>query len=293
MLWIIFGIVANLFFAISATIDKSMMNHKFKLVKTNAIKTFYDGMILLFFGIIFFDVNFFNEGVLIAAALGFIYATAGVLDFNALRLKDVEEVVPFSQSSMILLTFLGSLLFLGEKPIIVNYVGLVVILIGIYVMLSNDGIHIPKIDKGFFFMSSSVILLVIYSLIVKKTLFNVEPINLAIMMYFFTTFFLILYQLIFEKKKVKEVFPNNIKYFKTFGAAFFGAIGMLCSYTALSIADVSKVMPLVGLQSVFVFLIATIFLREKFFWHRLFGTIIIVSGITLVTMTEFLLTFKM
>jgi len=33
------------------------------------------------------------------------------------------------------------------------------------------------------------------------------------------------------------------------------------------------------LQSVFVFIIALMFLKEKFYWHRLIGTIIVVIGI--------------
>jgi uncharacterized membrane protein len=55
-------------------------------------------------------------------------------------------------------------------------------------------------------------------------------------------------------------------------------------YTALSQANASKVYPMAGVSSVTVFLLATMFLKEKFHWHRFIGTLIVVFGIYLISL---------
>jgi uncharacterized membrane protein len=55
-------------------------------------------------------------------------------------------------------------------------------------------------------------------------------------------------------------------------------------YTALSLANASKVYPMAGVSSVMVFLLATLFLQEKFHKHRFIGTLIVVLGIYLISL---------
>jgi uncharacterized membrane protein len=55
-------------------------------------------------------------------------------------------------------------------------------------------------------------------------------------------------------------------------------------YTALSQANASKVYPMAGISSVTIFLLATLFLREKFHKHRFIGTLIVVIGIYLISL---------
>ncbi len=66
-------------------------------------------------------------------------------------------------------------------------------------------------------------------------------------------------------------------------ASFFGAMGTFLLYSALAIGDASKVFSIAGLQSAFIFIIASLFLKEKFRWHRLGGTMIIVAGVFLIS----------
>jgi len=161
-----------------------------------------------------------------------------------------------------------------------NYTGIALILIGVYVVLSKDGFKLPKLDKVIFLISVMVILDVVYLLSVKKLLFEIEPINLAIMLYFSSTIILACYLL--SSKKQKKLF--DIKSSKIIVAAFFGAIGTFLLYFALSIGNASKVYPTVGLQSVFIFIIASVFLKEKFYWHRLIGTLVVFVGIFLISL---------
>jgi uncharacterized membrane protein len=67
-------------------------------------------------------------------------------------------------------------------------------------------------------------------------------------------------------------------------ASLFAATAVGLLYTALSQANASKVYPLAGISSVTVFLLATVFLQEKFHRHRFIGTLIVVLGIYLISL---------
>lgn len=282
-LWLILGLLSFLSYAISASIDKYMMNLKYGVFRTNTIKMFFDGVILLIIGLIFFDLNFTPNIILWSLILGVIYALGGIIYFTVLKLKDIGQVVPHLQSSEILLVFVGSLLLLNEIANIFNYLGVFLILIGVYAVLSETGIKFPRLDKAFFLVLAIVIMNAVYWLLVKKLLFDIEPITLAIMMYFSTTLILFVYQVLFRKQSLSSLISFKPKLPKIILASFFGAMGTFLIYSALSIGDASKVYPIAGIQSVFIFIIASIFLKEKFRWHRMIGTIIVFAGIFLIS----------
>ena len=278
-----FGILSYFSYAISTSIDKYMMNKKYNVIKTSTFKMFFDGIILLIIGLIFFNLNFTYNLFLWSLVLGVIYALAGIIYYNSLKLKDVEEVVPSIQSLTILLIFIGSIIIFKELVNFFNYIGVILILVGVYLVLSKNQLKIPKLDKAIILIVLIIILTTIYSLLVKKLLFHIEPINLAIMMYFSTTIILVFYQLFFKRESLSSLFQFKPNISKIMIAAFFGAIGTFLIYYALSIGNASKVYPLAGLQSVFIFIIASVFLKEKFYWHRLIGTVVVFFGIFLIS----------
>ena len=279
-----FGILSYFSYAISTSIDKYMMNKKYNVIKTSTFKMFFDGIILLIIGLIFFNLNFTYNLFLWSLVLGVIYALAGIIYYNSLKLKDVEEVVPSIQSLTILLVFIGSITVFKELVNSFNYIGVILILVGVYLVLSKKYLKLPKFDKAILLIVLIIILTTIYSLLVKKLLFHIEPINLVIMMYFSTTIILVFYQLFFKRESLSSIFQFKPNISKIMIAAFFGAIGTFLLYYALSIGNASKVYPLAGLQSVFIFIIASIFLKEKFYWQRLVGTVIVFFGIFLVSL---------
>jgi len=198
--------------------------------------------------------------------------------------EDVEEVVPFIQSLRILFIFVGSLILFSETANFLNYLGIVMILSGLYLVLSEKGLKIPKIDRIFFLMLIGVLLGVVHAFLVKGLLFNVKPIDLAIMMYLSTTLILFIYQILFRKRFLKSFIDFKQKISKILLASFFGAIGTLLLYLALSLGDASKIYPIAGVQFIFVFIIGSIFLRREFRWYRLIGIITVFAGVYLVSL---------
>lgn len=282
-LWLVLGILAYVSFAISTSLDKYMMNVKCDIIQTSTFKMFFDGLILLIVGIAFFNLAISQDLILWALILGVLYAIGNIIYYKLLKIKDVEEAVPASQSLEILLIFIFSIILFSELVTISNYIGVALILIGVYAVLSKTGLSIPEFNKGFVAILSVVAVNITYWLLVKKILFDVKPIDLAIVMYFSTTIILVIYQLIAKKNIIKDVLKFKSHMPTVIVAAFFGAFGTLLIYSALAIGNASRVYPIAGVQSVFIFIIASMFLKEKFYWHRLAGVIAVVFGIFLVS----------
>ena len=133
-------------------------------------------------------------------------------------------------------------------------------------------------------MLIEVFLGVIYALLIKGLLFDMKPIDLAIMMYFSATLILFMYQILFRKNLVKSIIDFRPNISRILLASFFGAMGTLLLYSALSLGEASKIYPIAGLGSVFIFIIASIFLRKKLRWYRLIGIIIVFVGIYLISL---------
>lgn len=274
------GILAYFFYAISTSIDKYFMKKGHHPNNVNAFKMFFDGIILLIIGFLFLDLNFSFKLIFWSFLLGGMYAISGNLYFRSLKLRDARVITPYYQSLIILIVFISSIIFFEESVNFYNIIGISFILIGVYTILSKNGIKIPKLDTAIFLISIAIIIDSIYFLLVKKLLFDFEPINLAITVYFSSA--LVLFFFMFFSKKQRMSF--DIKSSKIIISAFFGAIATFLIFTALSIGNASKVYPLAGIQSVFLFIIATIFLKEKFQWHKLIGVLIVVLGIYLVSL---------
>lgn len=280
--WLILGILSYLSYAISSSIDKHLMNCKYEPLKTNTIKMFFDGLILLAVGFIFFDLTFTLNFLPWFLALGILYATAGVIYFTVLKLKNVSEAIPLMEALGLFFLFTSSVIVFNESLSPFNLLGVLFIILGIYLMLVKNLFEIPKLDKAFYLILFTVALTTCYSLMVKNILYTIEPIDLAIMMYFSTVTMLFLYQIIFEKRRFPQL-VSNIEIRKVFISSFFGAMGTLFLYVALSYGYASLVYSLSGLKSVFIFFIAWLLLKERFSWYKFIGVLIIFLGISFIT----------
>jgi len=102
-------------------------------------------------------------------------------------------------------------------------------------------------------------------------------------MYFSATLFLICFQILYRKHSSDIITNLRSRVPKIASASFFGAIGTIFLYSALSLGYASKVYPIAGLTSIFIFIIASFFLKEKFYWYRLIGIVFAFFGIYLIS----------
>ena len=256
----IFGGLAYLLYAISTIIDKLFMQGGHRPLCTAAFKMFFDGVIVLALGITAFDLNITSDLIWWSLLLGLFYGLGSVSYMRAIKIKNVDEVIPVFQSAKLLIIFVFGLFLYNENATLFNFVGLGLILAGIYLVLSKKGVHLPKFDEGFFHIILLIFFSVAYALLAKRLLVEVQPIDLVITMYFSSALVLSVYMLSFKKHRCQFDFRSS----KIIIGALFAGVGTLLLYKALAIGDMSKVFSLSGLHSVFTFLMALLFLKEKF-----------------------------
>jgi len=270
--WFTLTILSCLALSISTLLDKHLMNKNCDPLGICTFKWFFNGAILFIIGLLFFQPNY---KFLAPAILGVLYAIMGILYFNALKLKDIQVVAPF-QASTSLFVFLGALVFFHESATFLNFIGVLLIIAGVYLVLL-DGCKIPKLDKAFFLILLIIFFSTIYSLLAKKFVADIKPIDLAAVMYLSSAVVLFAYAATKKFKSLK--LKGN---FRAIWPSLFGCVGTLLLFIALTKGDASKIYPIAEVRSVFIFFLASLFLREKFKFSRLAGTIAVFIGIYLV-----------
>jgi uncharacterized membrane protein len=284
-LWLVFTLTGYSIFAIAATLDKYMMNQRYHPVTTVLLRTFFNGLFLGTAGLLFLHLSITPAMLLLSLIPAALLVVSFVVYLWVLQRKNASEIQPFSQSLDALFIFLAAIALLHEVARPENYVGIVVIVVGIYLVLAKHITKIPHLDRHLVFIAALVPIDVAYALLVKLFLSDVEPIPLATSIYLLSALLLALVSLFMRRR---ELFTSNALKQQlriVIPASLCAATGAGFTYTALSLANASKVYPMAGIDSVMVFLFATVFLKERFHKHRLIGTLIVFLGIYLISLS--------
>lgn len=201
-----------------------------------------------------------------------------------LQRKNASEIQPFSQSMDTLFIFIAAIVLLGEAARLENYAGILVIVIGIYLVLAEQITAVPRLDRNLVIIAALVPIDVAYALLVKTFLGSADPIALAVCIYLLAFFMLTLVSLLFRHRKqlIPVSLRPQLRIVVPASLCAAAAAGFL--YTALSLENASKVYPMAGVSSITTFLLATMLLKEKFYWHRFIGMLIVVLGIYLISL---------
>ncbi len=283
-LWFIYAIIGYTIGAVSATLDKYMMNRMYHPVTTVLLRTFCNAIFLGTGGFLLLNMRLSTSLLLLAAIPAFLLAFSFVVYLFVLQKKNASEISPFSQSLDTLFIFLASIIILNEPARLENYVGILVVVIGVYLVLTEHITKVPRLDRSLMIIIALVPLDIAYALLVKTYLGDTDPIALAVSIYIMA--FLILFIVsILLRRRINNKATSLMPQLRTvLIASFCAAIAAAFLYTSLSVANASKVYPMAGINSVAVFLLATVFLKEKFHKHRFIGTIIVVLGIYLISL---------
>ena len=283
-LWFIFSLLGYMLFAVSGILDKVMMNNQYHPVTTVLLRTLFNAVFLSSAGLLFLNLNISVSLLLLAAIPAFLLMVSFVIYLRVLQRKNASEIQPFSQSLDVLFIFLASIILLHEQAILANYVGILVIVIGVYLVLSQHITKVPHLDRNLLIIVALVPIDVAYALLIKTFLGTAEPISLAVSIYLMAFLMLTIVSLFMRRQlqPTKTYLKSQLR--TVLAASLCAATGAALTYTALSQANASKVYPMAGISSVTVFLLATVFLKEKFHLHRFIGTLIVVLGIYLISL---------
>lgn len=281
-LWLLLGIAAYFLYALSSSVDKHLMNEEESALAVNSIKMLLDGFVILVIGVFFLNFEPSIKALKFSAFLGVLYAVAGVLYFKVLQEMDANVAIPVAHSSKIAAIFVLSILLLGEFVLIENWIGVIFISLGVFFLLSRGGLHSPDLNKGMKFLLANLAVGIAYRLSSKVLLADINPETLSTIMYFTSGIFLVAYQRGSKSMEGMRSILDSKKLPKVGLAALFGGSATLLLFKALEIAQASQVYPLAGAQSLFIAVIASIFLGEGLSIKKVAGIVSIVIGIFLV-----------
>jgi len=283
-LWFIFAIVGYMIGAIAGALDKYMMNQQYHPVTTVLLRTLCNAIFLGTAGLLLLNMQLSPSLLLLAAIPAFLLAFSFVVYLFVLQKKDASEIQPFSQSLDTLFIFLASIVLLHEPANILNYVGIIVIVIGVYLVLTEHITKIPRLDRSLLIIAALVPIDIAYALLVKTFLDTAEPIAFAVSIYIMATLMLLVVSLMLRRYMNNKTASIKPQIPTVLVASLCAAAAAAFLYTALSQANASKVYPMAGVSSVAMFLLATMFLQEKFHKHKFIGTLIVVVGIYLISL---------
>jgi uncharacterized membrane protein len=283
-LWFILCLLGYSISAVSSTLDKYMMNLQYHPVTTVMFRTLFNGLLLGIAGVLILHIHLSTSLLLLAAIPALLLAASFVIYLRVLQRKNASEIQPYSQSLDVLFIFLSSVVFLQESVAWENYLGIIITVIGTYLVLAEHVTKVPHLDRWLLIIAALVPLDIAYALLIKTYLGSAEPISLAVSIYLLA--FLILTAVLLILRQTQQVTRNYTRprLRTVFVSSLFAATAAGLLYTALSQANASKVYPMAGISSVAVFLLATVFLQEKFSKHRFIGTLIVVLGIYLISL---------
>ncbi|MCX6671632.1 MAG: DMT family transporter [Euryarchaeota archaeon] len=283
-LWFIFAILGYTIGAISSILDKHMMNRLYHPVTWVLLRTLFNAVFLGTAGLLLIHLQITPSLLLLAAIPAFLLVISFVVYLFVLQKKNASEIQPFSQSLDTLFIFLAAVIFLHEPASLPNYVGILVTVIGVYLVLTEHITKVPCLDRQLLIIAALVPVDIVYALLVKTFLGTADPIALAVSIYIMAFLMLLVVSLLL--RRYIHTTPASLKpqLRVVLVASLCAATAAAFLYTALSQANASKVYPMAGVSSVAVFLLATVFLKEKFHRHKFIGTLIVVIGIYLISL---------
>ncbi len=204
----------------------------------------------------------------------------------AISKREVSEVIPLLSFSMLFSVFL-SFIFLGEELKIIDYLGIIMIFCGAFVLESGKSKlksiwhHFKK--KYVFITLLAAFFLAIYYLLIKVIL---SPgirtmVPDATTLLFFTRFFIMitcLFFLFFLKSKARFIHIIKNKSWYIIPAALFANMSIISYYKAQTLTLLSNLIPVLNLSTLTTTLLGLELFHEHKLWQKIIASILMVVG---------------
>ena len=284
MSWIVYALITAFSIATADAISKKAMIRSHEYV----IAWVRQGYTLPFLAVVFFFIeippldNTFWLTLLIAVPLD---VTAIILYVKAIRLSPLSLTIPFIALSP-MFVIITAFVILGELPDISGLFGILLIVIGAYLLnvrATKHGVLGPikaiKKERGSVLM---IIVALIYSL--TSTLGKVAVLHSSPL--FFGAFYPFILTIIFTvivgyKGHLSGVISRPRIFL---GIGFFIAMMMLSHFVAISLTDVAYMISVKRLSLLFSVAYGWILFGERNVAERLIGSILMIAGVVSITL---------
>ena len=260
--WLVFSLIARVFWAGDNIVDKLLIG---KYIKNPYVLTLLGGIAPLIISVIiflFYKLEWIGLVPTVVILLaGIIQIIAVFAFYKALAKEEVSRVIPLFQLTPVFVLILSAF-FLKENLTINQYIGFILILLGgFFVSLKRiEGVF--KLRKAFWWMILSSSIYAIQAIIIKSLYVNYSYLNLTFyhgIGIFIPTFALLTFSSKSRNSFTREFSNLNIKGWLIVGlAAIFIAGAYLSGLWAFRTGSASLISVLRGFQSIFVFIFSLV-----------------------------------
>ncbi|MCX6778625.1 MAG: DMT family transporter, partial [Candidatus Magasanikbacteria bacterium] len=255
-MWLIISIIGYFLNAIAAVVDKILIS---KRISNPAVYVFFIsllglvGFVLAPWGFSWIGWWFF--GVSLVTGASFVLALLYL--FKALKIAESSRATPFIGGLSPIFVFLFSFFLLGERLNVKQIVAFLIIILGT-VLISLGKSHTKSVSR-FYFLAVFSALMFGLSYTLTKYLFNDLSFVNGFVWVRLTTFIAAMFLLV-DVKNYQDIFHQNKETARQSGPLFLfgqvaGAVSFLLINYAISMASVTLVNALQGLQYAFLLIL--------------------------------------
>lgn len=247
--------------------------------------------LLVFIPLLFFVPITFNRDYLLSlTATSLINVAATILYMHSISHDDISKVMPMLSFTPLFLLFIEPLI-LGEKPGIFGVFGVVLVVIGSYLLnLGNNGASLLTpfkelfINKGTRLMFLVAVLWSVSANFDKICINNASVYQHIIFMNGFIFICVTIIVLIFKRDKIPQLKLQTTR--SLFNVSIFTVGTFIFHMAALSMTLVVYVVAMKRMSGVFSVLIGAGFLKEKNWKERLLGSVVMFIGVLFIVFFE-------
>ena len=209
----------------------------------------------------------------------------GTLFIKSIRLVGVSVVAPITSTTPVF-TMILAVIFFNEVITPLLILGTLAVVAGVIILTiqkSGDETKRKNVRKGIFYTLIIAVLWSISPILIKTVLMDVDIIPLNILRLSIHIGFLSI--ILISQKKLLSSF--KIKTRDAVNITVAGGLGyfltVILYLLSMELIGISRSTVLSCVFPLFAFILAVTFLKEDFNYYKLIGTIIIISGVILVT----------
>jgi drug/metabolite transporter (DMT)-like permease len=295
-LWFYLAILSAILFALKEVVSKKLLK-KYDISATQLTfeQHLVAGLITLLFFLPFIDFFMFYDELYLFIGKSIFLTIVSILYLSLLKEFDISLVSPLlNLSPLFLLIF--STLFLNEKVTLIQILGILIIIMGVYILEVTKHHHLRKIPHKFhlknllskppiFFIKITILLICMSSIpVFDKAIFN-SGINVYTNVYFSSLLVFIIISVYFIKKKYfKAVCRRIAREPKTLSIGLIAVADTFTILSAISLpgALVSLIVPIRRTSSLFSAFFGGILFHEQHLGKKLFAAGIILIGAILI-----------
>jgi transporter family protein len=292
--WIYFVVLSSLSYTATDILDKFLVD---KRVKSHILLPLFVRMfsvVPLLFIALFTGFSIPGPFFILLTSVAAVFSVAGVLIYyKALQSGEVSRVIPLYQFLPIFVLIL-SFVFIGEVLGALDYIGIIILVIGGLVITARSFKKLLKVEKIFWLVLFSSFLISVSYVIMKFVMDTVESWDAIILLWslqavLFSSFFLSK-KIRSESKCFNELGLNDKVLI--FADAIVSIVAFAFNYIAISLGPVTLVEAAGNMLLVFVFIATFLIsryiprvLKEDFdakaVMHKIIGMALIILGLLL------------